>query len=55
MADPQRGSSGMAARFCAAIGADELRLIEVTPHDYQPRGGTMPSAKGQRLTLLPET
>jgi predicted nucleic acid-binding protein len=36
LSDPQRrGHPGMAARFCAAIGADELRVIEVTPHDYQ--------------------
>jgi hypothetical protein len=27
----------MAARLCAAIGADELRVIEVTPRDYQGR------------------
>lgn len=31
LSNPQRcGNSGMAARFCAAIGADELRVIEVT-------------------------
>jgi predicted nucleic acid-binding protein len=25
----------LAAQFCAAIAADELRVIEVTPHDYR--------------------
>ena len=35
LSDPQRrGSHDLAARFCAAIAADELRVIEVTPHDY---------------------
>jgi uncharacterized protein len=33
LSDPRRrGSAGLAARFCAAIGADELRVIEVTPN-----------------------
>lgn len=36
LADPQRrGHSGLAAEFCAAIADDELRVIEVTPHDYR--------------------
>ena len=35
LADPQRrGNPGLAAEFCAAIAADELRVIEATPHDY---------------------
>jgi hypothetical protein len=35
LAGPQRrGHPGLAAEFCAAIAADELRVIEVTPHDY---------------------
>jgi uncharacterized protein len=35
LADPQRrGHPGLAAEFCAAIAADELRVIEATPHDY---------------------
>jgi hypothetical protein len=33
--DPERrGRPGLAAEFCAAIADDELRVIEVTPHDY---------------------
>jgi predicted nucleic acid-binding protein len=36
LADPvRRGSSALAAEFCAAIADDELRVIEVTPHDYR--------------------
>jgi len=36
LADPQRrGHPGLAAEFCAAIAADELRVIEVAPHDYR--------------------
>ena len=36
LADPQRrGRTQLAAEFCAAIAADELRIIEVTPHDYR--------------------
>lgn len=32
LADPhRRGSQGLAAEFCAAIAADELRVIEATP------------------------
>ena len=32
LADLQRrGHSGLAAEFCAAIAADELRVIEATP------------------------
>ena len=35
LADPRRrGHPGLAAEFCAAIAADELRVIEATPHDY---------------------
>jgi predicted nucleic acid-binding protein len=35
-ADPQRrGRAGLAAEFCAAIADDELRVIEVTPHDWR--------------------
>jgi predicted nucleic acid-binding protein len=36
LADPQRrGRTELAAEFCAAVAADELRVIEATPHDYQ--------------------
>lgn len=36
LADPQRrGRVGLAAEFCAAIADDELRVIEITPHDYR--------------------
>ncbi len=35
LADPQRrGHTSLAAEFCAAIAADELRVIEATPYDY---------------------
>jgi hypothetical protein len=35
LTDPQRrGRVGLAAEFCAAIADDELRVIEITPHDY---------------------
>jgi hypothetical protein len=27
----------LAAEFCAAVAADELRVIEATPHDYRRR------------------
>jgi len=36
LADRQRrGRPELAAGFCAAIAADELRVIEATPHDYR--------------------
>ncbi|MFC6079628.1 type II toxin-antitoxin system VapC family toxin [Sphaerisporangium aureirubrum] len=36
LSDPvRRGSPVLAAGFCAAIADDELRVIEVTPHDYR--------------------
>jgi uncharacterized protein len=36
LADPQRrGHPGLVAEFCAAIADDELRVIEVTAHDYR--------------------
>ena len=36
LSDPvRRGSPTLAAEFCAAIADDELRVIEVTPHDYR--------------------
>jgi uncharacterized protein len=36
LADPQRrGRTELAAEFCAAVAADELRVIEATPHDYR--------------------
>ncbi|MFC5833649.1 type II toxin-antitoxin system VapC family toxin [Nonomuraea insulae] len=36
LTDPvRRGSPALAAEFCAAIADDELRVIEVTPHDYR--------------------
>jgi uncharacterized protein len=39
LADPQRrGRVGLAAEFCAAIADDELRVIEITPHDYRRDG-----------------
>ncbi|TQS25622.1 PIN domain-containing protein [Microbispora sp. KK1-11] len=36
LSDPvRRGGPTLAAEFCAAIADDELRVIEVTPHDYR--------------------
>jgi hypothetical protein len=36
LADPKRrGRSQLAAEFCAAIAAAELRVIEATLHDYR--------------------
>jgi len=36
LADPARhGHAALAAEFCAAVADDELRVIEVTPHDYR--------------------
>jgi uncharacterized protein len=36
LADPERrGCVGLAAECCAAIADDELRVIEITPHDYR--------------------
>ena len=36
LADPQRrGRVSLAAEFCSAIADDELRVIEITPHDYR--------------------
>jgi uncharacterized protein len=36
LADPQRrGRPELASEFCAAVAADELRVIEATPHDYR--------------------
>jgi hypothetical protein len=29
------GRTGLAAEFCAAVAAGELRVIEATPHDYR--------------------
>jgi uncharacterized protein len=31
----RRGNAVLAAEFCAAIADDELRVIELTPHDYR--------------------
>jgi hypothetical protein len=43
LADPRRrGSPGLAAEFCAAIADDELRVIEVTPHDYRRMANRLP-------------
>jgi predicted nucleic acid-binding protein len=53
LADPQRrGSHELAARFCAAIGADELRVIEVTPHDYQRMSELLTSYASLRLQAV---
>lgn len=53
LADPQRrGSPALAARFCAAIGADELRVIEVAPHDYRRIAELLTSYESLRLQAV---
>jgi hypothetical protein len=43
LADPaRRGRAGLAAEFCAAIADDELRVNEITPHDYRRMAELLP-------------
>lgn len=53
LADPQRrGRPGLAAEFCAAIAEDELRVIEVTPYDYQRMAELLATYASLRLQVV---
>lgn len=53
LADPQRrGRAGLAAEFCAAIADDELRAIEVTPHDYRRMAELLTTYSSLRLQAV---
>ena len=53
LADPQRrGRAGLAAEFCAAIADDELRVIEVTPHDYRRMAELLTTYSSLRLQAV---
>jgi uncharacterized protein len=53
LADPQRrGHPGLAAEFCAAIADDELRVIEVTPHDYRRMSELLTTYASLRLQVV---
>jgi predicted nucleic acid-binding protein len=53
LADPQRrGRVGLAAEFCAAIADDELRVIEVTPHDYRRMAELLTTYSSLRLKVV---
>jgi predicted nucleic acid-binding protein len=53
LADPQRrGRVGLAAEFCAAIADDELRVIEVTPHDYRRMAELLTTYSSLRLQVV---
>jgi uncharacterized protein len=53
LADPQRrGRTGLAAEFCAAVAADELRVIEATPHDYRRMAELLTTYASLRLQVV---
>jgi uncharacterized protein len=53
LADPRRrGRTGPAAEFCAAVAADELRVIEATPHDYRRMAELLTSYASLRLQVV---
>jgi uncharacterized protein len=53
LADSQRrGRSGLAAEFCAAVAADELLVIEATPHDYRRMAELLTSYASLRLQVV---
>ena len=53
LADPQRrGRTGLAAEFCAAIAADELRVIEPTPHEYRRMAELLTTYASLRLQVV---
>ena len=53
LADPlRRGSSALAGEFCAAIAADELRVIEATPHDYRRMAELLVAYDSMRLQAV---
>jgi hypothetical protein len=52
-ADPRRrGRVGLAAEFCAAIADDELRVIEITPHDYRRMAELLTTYSSLRLQVV---
>jgi len=53
LSDPQqRGRVGLAAEFCAAIADDELRVIEITPHDYRRMAELLTTYSSLRLQVV---
>jgi predicted nucleic acid-binding protein len=53
LADPRRGGrSDLAAEFCAAIADDELRVIEVIPHDYRRMAELLTTYSSLRLQAV---
>ena len=53
LADPQRREHpGLVAEFCAAIADDELRVIEVTPHDYRRMSELLTTYASLRLQVV---
>jgi predicted nucleic acid-binding protein len=53
LADPRRrGRPELAAEFCAAIAADELRVIEATPHDYRRMAELLATYASLRLQVV---
>jgi len=53
LADPQRwGRTELAAEFCAAVAADELRIIEATPHDYRRMAELLTTYASLRLQVV---
>ena len=43
---------GLAAEFCAAIADDELRVIEITPHDYRRMAELLTTYSSLRLQVV---
>lgn len=53
LADPQRrGRPGLAAECCSAVAADELRVIEATPHDYRRMAELLATYASLRLQVV---
>jgi predicted nucleic acid-binding protein len=53
LADPRRrGRVGLAAEVCAAIADDELRVIEITPHDYRRMAELLTTYSSLRLQVV---
>ena len=55
LADPQRRGVtrvGLAAESCAAIADDELRVIEITPHDYRRMAELLTTYSSLRLQAV---
>lgn len=53
LADPRRrGRNDLAAEFCAAIAADELRVIEAAPPDYRRMAELLTTYASLRLQVV---